>query len=123
MSCLQHGRGLVSTMCHAVLTARVFAATVLIPIGRLDQLFVGGGIAIRHQVTRTLPAKQRIARYPPGSAVEFGFAFEKVEEQGTVIQTPLLAAPARKRLAEQLASLAYAEEVLLIGRLLIRIGG
>ena len=40
-----------------------------------------------------------------------------------MIQAPLLAAPARKRLAEQLARLTYAEEVLLVGRLLIRIGG
>ena len=62
---LQHGGRLVAAVGHAVFAARVLAAPVLAPVGRLEQLFVGLGVAVGHQVARALPAEQRVARECP----------------------------------------------------------
>ena len=49
--------------------------------------------------------------------------FEEVEEQRRVVEPPALAAPVGERLAEELAGLLDAEEVLLVGGLLVGVGG
>src|ERR1700689_5312997 len=95
---LQDRRGLIAAVGHAVLAARVPAAAVLAPVGRLDQLLVGLRVAVGHQVAGALPTEQRVTRNSPGGAVEFGLALEEVEEQRTVVEPPLLAAPVGKGL-------------------------
>src|SRR5204863_3096889 len=115
----QHRGRLVAAVGHAVVTARVAPAPVGVPVGGLDQLFIGFGVAVGHQVTRTLPAEQRIAGDAPGSAAEVHLPLEEVEEQRRVVEPPALAPAVRERRPEQLVGLAYAEEVLLVGRLLV----
>src|SRR2546429_6410363 len=118
---LQHGRRLIAAVRIAVLAARVLPAPVLAPAGGLDQLLVRGGVAVRHQIARPLPAEQRVAGDPPGRALEVDLALEEVEEQRAVVQPPLLASPPRESGAEQAVGLLDAEEVLLVGRFLVRV--
>src|SRR5204862_1390280 len=112
-------RGLVAAMRHAVVAARVTAAAVLRPVGRLDQLAVRLRVAVRHQVAGPLPPEERVARDPPRRALEVDPALEKVEEERRVVEPPPLPAAVGKRRREELAGLPDAGEVLLVGRLLV----
>src|SRR5207247_512561 len=102
---------------------RVAAAPVLLPVGRLDQLAVRLRVTVRHQVARPLPAEERVARNPPRRALEVDLALEEVEEQRRVVEPPLLPLPVGERGREELARLAHAGEMLLVGRLLVRVRG
>src|SRR5208282_5197935 len=56
----EHGRGLVSAVRHAVGAPGVLASPVGVPVGRLDELFIGLHVPVRHQVAGLLPAEQRV---------------------------------------------------------------
>src|SRR5690606_24300884 len=119
----EDGGGLVAAVRHAVGAARVLAAAVLVPVGVLDQLPVRRHVAVAHQVAGALPAEQGVVGDGPGGAREVDLALEEVEEQRGVVQPPAPAVAARERLLEQLPGLLHAEEVLLVGRLLVGVGG
>src|SRR5436305_19584 len=67
---VRDGRGLIPTVGHAVVAARIASPPVEIPVGLLEQLLVARGVAVRHQVTGALPAEDRITGDAPGRAVE-----------------------------------------------------
>jgi len=94
---LHHGSRLIPAVRHAVVAARVVAAAVLRPVGGLDELLVGLRVAVGHQVAGALPAEQRVARDPPGSALVVDLALQEVEEERGVVEAPPLAAHARTR--------------------------
>src|SRR5919204_2586050 len=112
---------LVAAVGHAVLAAGIASAPVLLPVGGLDQLPVGLRIPVGHQVARPLPPEHRVARDPPSSALEVHLALQEVQEQGGVVEAPLLATPVRERRPEELAGLCDPEEVLLVWCLLVRV--
>src|SRR5215469_3474509 len=82
----KHGRRLVTAVRHAVRAPRVLAAPVGVPVGGLDQLLVGLGVPVGHQVARPLPAEQRVGRDAPRGAGEVLLALEEVEEQRRVVE-------------------------------------
>src|ERR1035441_2389255 len=71
---------LVAAVRHAVVAPLVPAATVLAPVGGLDEFLVRLHVAIGHQVARALPAQQRVRGNPPCGALEIDLALEEVEE-------------------------------------------
>src|SRR5579875_3782151 len=66
----EDGRRLIPAVCHAVGAARVLPAAVGVPVGGLDELFVGLRVPVGHQVARLLPAEQRVRRDTPRRAAE-----------------------------------------------------
>src|SRR3954449_7743328 len=106
-------------MRHAVGAPRILAPTERVPVGAVEQLLPGLGVAVGEQVAGLLPTQQRVRRDSPRGALEVASPFEEVEEQRRVVESPLLAPALVERLLEQLAGLRDAEEVLLVGRLLI----
>ncbi len=110
-------------MRHAVGAARVLAPPVGVPVGRLDELLVRLHVPVVHQVAGLLPAEQRVGRNAPRGAAEIGLALEEVQEQRRVVQPPLLPPAVAERLAEQFPRFLHAEEMLLVGRLLVGVGG
>src|SRR5215469_272175 len=119
----EHRRGLVAAVRHAIRAARIPAPAVGVPVGGLDQFLVGLGVAVGHQVARPLPAEQRVGRNAPRRATEVGLALKEVQEQRSVVQPPPSPVPVGERLAEQLPGLGDAEEVLLVGSLLVGVRG
>src|SRR5581483_1340106 len=119
---LQDSRRFVSAMRHAVGTFRILTASVERPIRFLNQFFVALRVGrVGHQVARPLPAQNRIRRNSPRRAFHVEFAFEEIQIERTVIEPPFLAPSTGKRFAEDRARAVDAQEMLLIGRLLIRI--
>src|ERR1035437_2345415 len=102
-------------MSHAIRAAFVLATPVRIPVSGLDQLLVGTGVPIGHEVAGSLPTEHGVARDAPGRALEVGLALEEVKEEGRVIQPPLLPVLLPEGVRKQLLRLLDTEEVLLIG--------
>src|SRR5207253_371721 len=75
--------------------------------------------AVPAALTSSLPAEERIARDTPRRALEIDLALEEVEEERRVVESPALAPTVGERIREELARLADAGEVLLVGRLLV----
>src|SRR5690606_22653759 len=119
----EDGGGLVAAVRHAVGAARVLAAAVAVPVGLLDQLPVGRHVPVAHQVAGTLPAEEGVVRDGPRGAREVDLALEEVQEERGVVEPPAVAVAALEGLLEQLAGLFHAEEVLLVGGLLVGVGG
>src|ERR1700726_2741247 len=118
-----HRGRLVPAVRHAVPAAFVASTTVLLPLGRLDQLPIRGRVAVRHEVAGTLPAEHRVARDSPRGAAEVYLALEEVEEERGVVEPPLLAPSIRERVAEDRMRALDIEPVVLVGRLLIGVAG
>src|SRR2546430_840689 len=74
-------RRLVPAVRHAVRAAVVVAPPVLAPVGGLDQLLVRLRVAVAHQVARSLPAEDGVARDAPRRALEVDLALQEVEEE------------------------------------------
>src|SRR5690242_17657005 len=106
-------------MRHAIRAAWVFAPPILLPFGCLDQLLVGTGISIRHQVTGSLPAQHRIAGNAPGRAAKIDLTLQEVQEEWGVVQTPLLTPAIGERLAKDFPCPLDAKKMLLVGGFLI----
>src|SRR5437764_1931916 len=119
---LVHRGWLVSTVRHAVVTTRIAAAAVLLPVGLLEQLAIARRVPVGHQVAGPLPAEDRVAGDSPRRALEVGSTLEEVEEQGRVVQPPAPSAAVGECGLEQSARLLYAREMLLVGRLLVGVG-
>src|SRR6202000_1630236 len=90
--------GLIATVGHAVVAARVLAPAELVPLGGLQQLLPGLGVAVVEQVAGLLPALEAVQRDAPRRALEVGLALEEVQVQLGVVEAPLLAAAVRERL-------------------------
>src|SRR5712691_13015227 len=108
-------------MRHAVGALLVAAGAVRIPVGRVHQFLERARIALAEQVARLLPAEDVARRHAPRRAVIGLVAGEEVEEEAGMHELPALALPIREDLAEELLGLAAVEEVLLVGRALIRV--
>src|SRR6185437_9090288 len=61
----EHRGRLVAAVGHAVGAPRVVAPAERGPVGGLDQLPVGAGVAVVEQVARPLPAQQGVRRDGP----------------------------------------------------------
>src|SRR5579863_8663466 len=110
-------------MRHAVLARLMLTARVFRPVGFVEQLLIGAGIALfAHEVARALPAEDRVARNPPRRAFEVDLTLEEIQVQRAVIEPPLAALAVGEDLSEDFAGSLDAEEVLLVGRLLVRVG-
>src|SRR6185437_1674684 len=69
-----------------------------------------------------LPSKDRVAGNAPRGAFEVDLALEEIEVQRAVIETPFIAFTAAERLAEYLVRTLDAQEMLLVGCLLVCVG-
>src|SRR5579875_1312860 len=118
----QHRSWLVPAVGHAVGAPGVLAPPVAVPVGGLEELLIGLGVTVGHQVAGPLPAEDGVAGYAPGGALVVDLPLQEVEEEGAVVESPLLAPPVGEGLAEQLAGLGDTEEVLLVGGLLVGVG-
>src|SRR5436190_2742284 len=119
---LEDGGGLIAAVGHAVVATRIATPAVLLPLRGLHELLVGLRVAVGHQVARSLPAEDRVARDPPRGALEVHLALEEVQEERSVIEAPLLALAVSERLAEELVRFLDPQEVVLVRRLLVGVG-
>src|SRR5262249_47457470 len=108
----EHRGRLVAAMRHTVVAARIVAAAVLRPVGRLDQLAIRLRVAVRHEVARTLPAEHGVRRNPPRRALEVDLPLEEVEKERRVVEAPALAPAVRERRTEELPRRRHTREVL-----------
>jgi len=109
----------VSAMHHAVGALRIAAfGSVLFPLSRADQFLERIGVAVLQQVTRLLPAEDVVRWHSPRRALVFPPSHQELEEEWTHVEFPLRPAIAQD-LPEQTARFLAAEEVLLIGRLVV----
>src|SRR5579884_776231 len=116
---LEDGGRLVPAVRHAIGAPLVASAPVRFPVRRLDQLAIGRHIPVGEEVAGALPAEHGKAGDSPGRAGEIDLPLEKVEEEGRVIEPPLLAPSAGKGIAKDLPCSIYRQKVLLVGRLLV----
>ena len=66
-------------MHHAVVTARVVAAAIILPRGLGHEFFERPVVAVRDQVARALPALRVVVRSPPRRALEVALTLEEGE--------------------------------------------
>ncbi len=118
-----HAAGLIAGVHHAVRAARVAAlGAVVVPLDRLHQLLEGVRVAVLQQVAGLLPAEDGVRRHAPRRAGQVLLAHQELHEDGRRVELPGLLA-VRKDRAEHLAALRAAQEVLLVGRLVIGVAG
>ena len=84
-----HGRGLISTMHHAVGALFVAAGPVAIPCCTAHELLEGLGITILEQITRLLPAEGIVGRIPPGRALVLSLPHQELEKQRGLVKAPI----------------------------------
>src|SRR4051812_6096617 len=109
-------------MHHAVGAFFVISGAVGVPVGLIHQFTESLGIAFAQQITRALPTEHRAGRIAPRRAVVALVAGEKIQKQARLRERPFLAVvAAAQNSAEQLFGLLAVQEVLLVGRTLIRV--
>src|SRR5262245_54930926 len=117
---VNHRRGFVAAMNHAIAAARVTAlVAVLFPLGRLDQFLKRLRVTVIKQVTRLLPAEEVVIRVAPRRALVIDLAHQEFQEEDRLVELPPLAARRAQRaenLFEKLFGLLAFEKVILIGR-------
>src|SRR5437016_2550178 len=110
-------------MGHAVRAARIASASVLLPLSRFDELLIGAGVSIAHEIAWPLPTENRVTRDTPGGAIEVDLSLEKIEEERRMIEPPLLTFPTGEGVAEDLSRYLDAQKMLLVGSFLVGIAG
>src|SRR5690348_4441058 len=113
---------LVAAVHHAVRALLVVPRAVRVPVGALHQLAKRLRVTLAEQIARALPAEHVARRIAPWRAVVLLVAREEVEEQARLAERPRAAAtPAPEHVAKQLLGARAREEMLLVGRTLVRI--
>src|ERR1700728_2175185 len=114
---------LETTMCHAVVAARIAAHAVHVPRCIFHQRAKARRIAlIGKQIARPLPAKYVVGRIAPGRALIGLVSREEIQEQRRMIELPrarFMRTALFEDIAEQLFAGTAAEEYALIRRVLI----
>ena len=90
------------------------------PIGGVEQLLVRIGIAFLHQVAGLLPAEDAVGGHAPRGAFQMAAAHQELEKQRRHIEAPARVAVGED-LAEHRRAVLAAGEVLLVGRLVVRV--
>ena len=110
-------------MDHTVATLLIAALlAVIFPSGVFHQLFEGRDVAVLEEVTGFLPTKDVEGGVAPRCAVVIHVALEEFEKVGGEIEFPGFFALVKNFLEEFLGALT-AQEVFLVGSLLIAVAG
>src|SRR5271166_5455379 len=91
---------------------------VVRPVGRLDQFLEGVGVAILQEITGLLPAEDAVSGHTPWGTGELAFTHEELHVHGRGVELPALLAVGEDA-AEEAAGTGAAEEVPLVGGLLV----
>src|SRR5262245_51638723 len=95
---VDHRRGFVAAVNHAIAAARVTArVAVLFPLGRLDQFLERLRVTVIEQVTRLLPAEDVVIRVAPRRALVINLAHQEFQEEDRLVELPPFAARRAQR--------------------------
>src|SRR5208337_4905685 len=118
-----YGRGFISAVHHTVGALGIARlGPVLLPLGFAHQLVEGVSVAVLQQVAGLLPPEQVEGWHAPCRAGIVALAHEEFQKQRRLVEYPPRLA-VRQDGAEQPPSARASQEVLLVGRLVVRVAG
>ena len=118
-----HGAGFIAAMDHAVRALGIAAfGAVAVPVSFADQFLKCVGVAVLQKVAGLLPAENVVGGHAPRGAFVIALAHQEFHEQGAEVEAPAFAAVAQN-LAEKFARLFPAEEMFLVGSLIVGVTG